>query len=121
MPAGPRNKLTVFIFPDNKTFKESDYGSATFGALAGSKQPINKKSAYDKFAAYYNLDNGTGQICGIYMRGSEALRPIFRDWFAPFKEYNASTVTINSTGETDHPAFDADGLPGSQFIQDPVE
>ena len=95
--------------------------AATFSALSGVRQPINKKPAYDKFAAYYNLDNGTGQIRGIYMQGNEALRPIFRDWLAPFKEYNASTVTINSTGGTDHLPFDAAGLPGFQFIQDPVE
>jgi carboxypeptidase Q len=95
--------------------------AATFSALAGARQPINKKPAYDKFAAYYNLDNGTGQIRGIYMQGNEQLRPIFREWLAPFKEYNASTVTINSTGGTDHLPFDAAGLPGFQFIQDPVE
>ena len=95
--------------------------AATFSALAGVKQTINKKPAYDKFAAYYNLDNGTGQIRGIYMQGNENLRPIFREWLAPFKEYNASTVTINSTGGTDHLPFDAAGLPGFQFIQDPVE
>lgn len=89
-------------------------------AINGNRQ-INKKPAYDKFAAYYNLDNGTGQIRGIYMQGNEKLRPIFRDWFAPFKDYNATTVTVNSTGGTDHLAFDAVGLPGFQFIQDPIE
>jgi hypothetical protein len=57
---------------------------ALFGALAGTKQPITKKPLYDKFAAYYNLDNGTGQIRGIYMQGDEQLRPIFREWLMPF-------------------------------------
>lgn len=95
--------------------------AATFSALAGNKQPIAKKPAYDKFAAYNNLDNGTGQIRGIYMQGNENLRPIFREWLAPFKEYNATTITVNSTGGTDHLPFDAAGLPGFQFIQDPVE
>lgn len=88
---------------------------------AGGERRINKKPAYDKFAAYYNLDNGTGQIRGINMQGNEALRPTFREWLAPFKEMNASTVTINSVGGTDHLAFDAVGLPGFQFIQDPIE
>lgn len=95
--------------------------AATFSALAGVKQTINKKPAYDKFAAYYNLDNGTGQIRGIYMQGNETLRPLFREWLAPFKDYNATTVTINSTGGTDHLPFDAAGLPGFQFIQDQIE
>jgi carboxypeptidase Q len=95
--------------------------AAVFGALAGRQTPINKKPAHDNFAAYYNLDNGTGQIRGIYMQGNEALRPIFKSWLEPFKEWGASTVTINNTGGTDHLAFDAVGLPGFQFIQDPVE
>lgn len=96
--------------------------AAAFGAMAGGQRPkVNKKDGYDKFAAYYNLDNGTGQIRGIYMQGNEALRPIFKDWLAPFKDINASTVTVSSTGGTDHLAFDAVGLPGFQFIQDPVE
>jgi carboxypeptidase Q len=94
---------------------------AAFAAMGGGNRTINKKSGYDKFAAYYNLDNGTGQIRGIYMQGNEALRPIFKDWLTPFKDFNATTVTVNSTSGTDHLAFDAVGLPGFQFIQDPVE
>ena len=95
--------------------------NSAFMAMSGGNAKINKKPGFDKFAAYYNLDNGTGQIRGIYMQGNEALRPIFREWLAPFKEYNAGTVTINSTSGTDHLAFDAVGLPGFQFIQDPIE
>ena len=95
--------------------------AATFGALAGQKHPINKKPAHEKFSAYYNLDNGTGQIRGINLQGNEALRPIFKEWLAPFKDFNATTVSINSVGGTDHLAFDAVGLPGFQFIQDQIE
>lgn len=95
--------------------------NAAFAAMSGGKREINKKSAYDKFAAYYNLDNGTGQIRGINMQGNEQLRPMFKDWLMPFKDINASTVSINSVGGTDHLAFDAVGLPGFQFIQDPIE
>ncbi len=95
--------------------------AAAFSAFSGGKPSINKTAAYDKFAAYYNLDNGTGQIRGVYMQDNEAVRPIFRDWLAPFAEYDAKTLTINSTGGTDHLAFDAVGLPGFQFIQDPIE
>ena len=93
--------------------------AAVFGG-AGSRA-ISKKPAHDKFAAYYNLDNGTGQIRGIYLQGNEALRPIFKEWLSPFKDWGANTVTINDTGGTDHLAFDAVGLNGFQFIQDPVE
>ena len=92
-----------------------------FGALNGQKHPINKKAGHERFSAYYNLDNGTGQIRGINLQGNEALRPIFKEWLAPFKDFNATTVSINSVGGTDHLAFDAVGLPGFQFIQDQVE
>lgn len=95
--------------------------NAAFSAMAGGARKINKKPSHDKFAAYYNLDNGTGQIRGINMQGNEALRPIFKGWLEPFKDYNATTVTINSVGGTDHLAFDAVGLPGFQFVQDPIE
>jgi len=95
--------------------------AAAFAAFGGGKPTINKKPAHDKFAAYYNLDNGTGQIRGIYLQGNEQLRAIFKEWLTPFKDWNATTVTISNTGGTDHLAFDAVGLPGFQFIQDPIE
>jgi hypothetical protein len=79
------------------------------------------KPAHEKFAGYFNLDNGTGKIRGVYMQGNEAVRPIFRAWLAPFKEMGATTLTISNTGGTDHLAFDGVGLPGFQFIQDSVE
>jgi Zn-dependent M28 family amino/carboxypeptidase len=82
---------------------------------------IEIKPAHDKFAGYFNLDNGTGKIRGVYMQGNEAVRPIFRAWLAPFKDMGATTLTISNTGGTDHLAFDAVGLPGFQFIQDTVE
>jgi hypothetical protein len=95
--------------------------AAVFAAMGGRQSQVVKKPAYDKFAAYYNLDNGTGKIRGVYMQGNEAVRPIFRDWLAPFNEWNAGTLTISNTGGTDHLAFDVIGLPGFQFIQDPIE
>jgi carboxypeptidase Q len=72
-------------------------------------------------SAYYNLDNGTGKIRGIYLQGNEAVRPLFTSWLQPFNDDGASTVTINNTGGTDHLSFDAVGIPGFQFIQDPIE
>ena len=96
------------------------YVAKTFGKRSEDGS-IEKKPAYDKFSSYYNLDNGTGQIRGIYMQGNFNVRMIFRNWLSPFKEYGASTTTINNTGGTDHLAFDAIGLPGFQFIQDRIE
>lgn len=74
-----------------------------------------------KISAYYNLDNGTGKIRGVYLQGNEAVRPLFTNWLQPFNDMGASTITINNTGGTDHLSFDAVGIPGFQFIQDPIE
>ncbi len=74
-----------------------------------------------KVSAYYNLDNGTGKVRGIYLQGNDMVRPIFEAWLAPFKDLGVETVTIRNTGGTDHLSFDAVGIPGFQFIQDPVE
>ncbi|HEX8129719.1 MAG TPA: M20/M25/M40 family metallo-hydrolase, partial [Pyrinomonadaceae bacterium] len=79
------------------------------------------KPEYDKFAGYFNLDNGTGKIRGVYLQGNEAVRPLFRSWLMPFRDLGAQTLSISNTGGTDHLAFDAIGLPGFQFIQDEVE
>ncbi|MBV9987840.1 MAG: M20/M25/M40 family metallo-hydrolase [Chitinophagaceae bacterium] len=77
--------------------------------------------AHDKFSTYFNIDNGTGKVRGIYLQGNEACRDIFTQWLAPFKDLGAGTVTVTNTGGTDHQSFDAVGLPGFQFIQDPIE
>jgi hypothetical protein len=78
-------------------------------------------AAHQKFSSYFNIDNGTGKIRGIYAQGNTAAAEIFKTWFAPFHDLGAKTVTLNNTGSTDHIAFDAVGLPGFQFIQDPIE
>jgi carboxypeptidase Q len=77
--------------------------------------------AHEKFSSYFNLDNGTGKIRGIYLQGNEACRAIFARWLEPFQDLGAKTITISNTGGTDHLSFDAVGLPGFQFIQDEIE
>ena len=74
-----------------------------------------------KLDAYFNLDNGSGRIRGIYLQGNDMCRPIFQEWLAPFADMDASAVTARDTGSTDHVSFDAVGLPGFQFIQDRLE
>ena len=76
---------------------------------------------YEKFSAYFNLDNGTGKIRGVYMQNNEAVRPLFRKWLQPFYDLGAETLTYGNTRGTDHESFDGIGLPGFQFIQDPIE
>jgi carboxypeptidase Q len=79
------------------------------------------KPAHGKLSGYFNMDNGTGGFRGIYLQGNEAIAPIFQEWMKPFNNLGMNTLTIRDTGGTDHQAFDAVGLPGFQFIQDPVE
>jgi carboxypeptidase Q len=79
------------------------------------------KPEHAKLAAYFNLDNGTGKIRGVYLQGNDMARPIFEQWLVPFHDQGASTVTIRDTGGTDHQSFDGVGLPGFQFIQDPLD
>lgn len=79
------------------------------------------KPAHSKVSAYYNIDNGTGKIRGIYLQGNKEAGPIFSKWLEPFHDMGAKTVTINNTGGTDHQAFDGVGIPGFQFIQDEIE
>jgi hypothetical protein len=74
-----------------------------------------------KFAAYFNVDNGSGKIRGVYLQGIEAERPIFDAWMDPFKGMGMTTLTINNTGGTDHLSYIGVGLPGFQFIQDPLD
>jgi Zn-dependent M28 family amino/carboxypeptidase len=76
---------------------------------------------HGKFAGYFNIDNGTGKVRGIYLQGNEACRPIFTKWLEPFHDLGATTVNVSNTGGTDHQSFDAVGLPGFQFIQDEIE
>jgi Zn-dependent M28 family amino/carboxypeptidase len=87
----------------------------------GEPPKLNPKPDYEKFSAYFNLDNGTGKVRGVYLQGNEAVRPLFRRWLIPFREMGASTLSISNTGGTDHLSFDAIGLPGFQFIQDEIE
>jgi hypothetical protein len=76
---------------------------------------------WDKLAAYFNVDNGTGRIRGIYLQQNEMCRPIFEQWFAALKDLTPGVITIRNTGGTDHQSFDRVGLPGFQFIQDPMD
>ncbi|MGE5277659.1 MAG: M20/M25/M40 family metallo-hydrolase [Acidobacteriota bacterium] len=83
--------------------------------------PITTKPEHAKLAAYFNVDNGSGKIRGIYTEENAAVVPVFESWMAPLKDLGVTTVTMRDTGGTDHQSFDAVGLPGFQFIQDELE
>lgn len=77
--------------------------------------------AQSTISAYYNLDNGTGKIRGIYSQNNDKVQPLFQQWIAPLKDLDVITVSSHNTGATDHLAFDAIGIPAFEFIQDPIE
>jgi carboxypeptidase Q len=88
----------------------------------GDPQTMKLLPAHEKLSAYYNIDNGTGRIRGIYLQGNEGPRAVFEKWLGEFKDIiDNPTVTSRNTGGTDHQSFDAVGLPGFQFIQDGIE
>lgn len=91
------------------------------GGGRGPQGPLELKPDYAKFAGYFNIDNGTGAIRGVYLQGNDAVAPIFREWIEPFRSLGMSYLTIRNTGGTDHQSYDRVGLPGFQFIQDEVE
>lgn len=114
----PRRTIRVALW----TGEEQDY----FGSLGyvqkhfGDISTMALKAEHEKLAAYFNLDNGAGRIRGVNLQGNEAVRPIFEAWLRPFNYLGATALTTLNTGGTDHMAFDALGLPGFQFIQDPL-
>jgi carboxypeptidase Q len=84
-------------------------------------QTLTLKPEQSKVSVYFNLDNGTGKIRGIYAQDNAAAKVIFDKWFVPFHDLGATTVTIKNTGSTDHLSFDWAGIPGFEFIQDPID
>jgi len=102
--------------------EEGLFGSKEYvKAHLGDPTTMQLKPEHGKFDAYFNVDNGTGVIRGVYEQGNEAVAPVFSAWMEPFKNFGMTTLTIRNTGGTDHLSFDAVGLPAFQFIQDPVE
>lgn len=90
-------------------------------SLRRSTAPITVKPDHAKLSAYFNVDNGTGKIRGIYAQENAAVVPIFERWLEPLKDLGATTVTMRNTRGTDHESFDAVGLPAFQFVQDEIE
>ena len=87
----------------------------------GDPADMKLKPEAGKVSVYFNLDNGSGKIRGIFAQGNEQAAAIFKQWFTPFGDLGASTVSLHNTGSTDHLSFDAVGIPGFQFIQDPLD
>jgi carboxypeptidase Q len=93
------------------------YVAAHFADVAS----MQLKPEHPKLAAYFNLDNGTGRIRGVWMQENFAVQPIFEQWIAPLKDLGVTILAPRSVSQTDHVSFDAAGLPGFQFVQDRLE
>ena len=120
--AGLKPKRTIRIAlwsgEEQGLYGSRNYVKNTFG----DPQTMKLLPAHEKLSAYYNIDNGTGRIRGIYLQGNEGPRATFEKWLTPFSDIiDHPTVTSRNTGGTDHQSFDALGLPGFQFIQDGIE
>lgn len=83
--------------------------------------PLDVKPEQKIISAYFNVDNGSGKIRGVYLQGNASVAPIFAQWIAPLKDLGVTTLTMRNTGGTDHLSFDAVGIPGFQFIQDDLD
>ncbi len=87
----------------------------------GDPATMKLTAAHAMLSGYFNLDNGSGKIRGVYLQDNDAMRPLFEKWLEPFRDQGVTTITIRNTSGTDHLSFDAVGLPGFQFIQDPLD
>jgi Zn-dependent M28 family amino/carboxypeptidase len=103
--------------PDPKDPAQRDLPAA----MRTEKTPLMLKPDQAKVSAYFNVDNGTGKLRGIYAQENAGVVPIFTQWLTPLHDLGATTVTTRSTGSTDHVSFDDAGIPGFQFIQDEIE
>ena len=116
--ANPRRTIRIALWSGEE---QGLHGSKNYVTkhLVDANNKLTKEG--ENIAAYFNVDNGTGKIRGVYLQENLAAGPIFSQWLKPFNDLGATTVTPRNTGGTDHLFFDRAGLPGFQFIQDPIE
>lgn len=80
------------------------------------------KPEHQNLSAYYNLDNGTGRIRGVWLQDNLAVAPIFRTWFQPLRDLDVlGAIAPRSVSGSDYTSFDAVGIPAFQFMQDRLE
>lgn len=130
-------RIALWTGEEQGLYGSYEYVTRNFGSWSGPEDPDRRKwlsasswkgegklslrPAHAKLSSYFNLDNGSGKIRGIYAEEDAALRPIFEAWLAPLRDLGADTVTLRRTGGTDHESFQDVGLPGFQFIQDELD
>ncbi len=115
--------FTHFGDTDKKTLEKPDWEAydRNWRNPLGDSKKIIAKPDYDKISGYFNYDNGTGRIRGIYIQENFQVRPIFEEWMKPLRDIGVTTIALQPTEGTDHLPFDYIGIPGFQFIQDPID
>jgi Zn-dependent M28 family amino/carboxypeptidase len=114
-------RLGLWTGEEQGIYGSKNYVGSHYAEFAGEGYtPQSLKPAHAEISAYYNLDNGTGKVRGIYMQGNDQLVNLFREWLDPFEKDGASTVSLGNTGGTDHLPFAGVGIPAFQFIQEPI-
>ncbi|WP_051978167.1 M20/M25/M40 family metallo-hydrolase [Edaphobacter aggregans] len=128
-------RIALWSGEEQGLFGSQGYVKQHFGTFAEPEHPdpasvpgfmrqrgkLTTTKEWETLDAYYNLDNGTGKVRGVYTQENYAIAPIFAQWIAPLKDLGVSTISFRNTGGTDHLSFDAVGLPGFQYIQDPMD
>jgi carboxypeptidase Q len=134
----PRRTIRIALWTGEEQglFGSHGYVSQHFGIVPRSTEPdqlklpeffrkvsgpVQVKPEQEKISGYFNVDNGSGKIRGIYLQHNGAVGPVFKQWMEPLKDVGATAITLRDTGGTDHLSFDAVGIPGFQFIQDPLD
>ncbi len=134
----PRRTIRVGLWTGEEQGEFGSYGYVKqhFGYVPLSTEPdqmklpdflrkpsgaVQLKPDQQKISGYFNVDNGSGKIRGIYLQENPAVAPIFQQWIAPLQDLGVTTLTMRNTGGTDHEAFDSVGVPGFQFIQDMLD
>ncbi len=120
---GPRRTIRFALWSGEEQglYGSTAYVNAHYATLGGYNEPASAIGPeHAQLSAYYNLDNGTGRIRGIYLQQNAEVAPIFRSWLDAFGDDEGKTLTMSNTSGTDHLPFDTAGLPGFQFIQDPI-
>lgn len=115
----PKRTIRIALWSGEEQGLLGSFGYVKNHFRDGAKFTVKPEQA--KVSAYFNLDNGTGKIRGIYAQSNEKMKPIFEQWLKPFNDLGATAVTLANTGSTDHLSFDWAGIPGFQFVQDPID
>ena len=115
--------FTHFGDTDKETLRKIDFEAyeKNWRNPLGDSTKLIVKPEYNKISGYFNYDNGSGRIRGIYIQENFQVRPIFEEWMKPLRDLGVTTIALQPTDGTDHLPFDYIGIPGFQFIQDPLD